>query len=190
MATEVDQSGDIEPWLRYDAYKKAAKDRGRTLIVGCLGLLTAISVWAIPAFRKEAPGLTSVGPAWFAIAISAAYFRYYTAQRRFQEEQESSFEGSRGRATGFSDALTHSRREMTKNRLIYGNQFRNADRNGQAAMIRGLYLHNWFPRCYCALGEGPIVAGRFRWCCHCWSSLLRLYFEDVYCGTRFCAIKI
>jgi hypothetical protein len=155
MATEVDQSGDVEPWLRSDAYKKAVKDRARTLIVGCLGLLTAIFVWAIPAFRKEAPGLTSAGSAWFAVAISVAYFRYYTAQRRFQEEQESSFGGGGSRATGFSDALTRSRREMTKNRLIYGNQFRNADRNGQAAMILGFIFITGFPAVTVFLAKAP-----------------------------------
>jgi hypothetical protein len=137
MANEVDQNGGARPWLGSDAYNKAAKDRRRTLVVGYLGLLIAILVWAIPAFHKEAPRLITVGSAWFALAIPVTYFRYYTAQRRFQEGQESGFADDGSGVTGFSDERRRILHEMTKNRLIYENQFRNADRNSHAAIILG-----------------------------------------------------
>jgi hypothetical protein len=159
MANEVDQNGGVRPWLGSDAYNKAAKDRRRTLVVGCLGLLTAILVWAIPAFHKEAPRLITVGSAWFALAVPVTYFRYFTAQRRFQEEQESGFADDGSGVTGYPAERRRTLREMTKNRIIYGNQFRNADRNSQAAMILGFIFITGFAAVAVFLAKAPSSRG-------------------------------
>src|ERR1700676_3018576 len=52
--------------------------------------------------------------------------------------------GWRGHGNWVPDELIRSRRVMAKNRLIYGNQARNADRNSQAAMILGFIFITGF----------------------------------------------
>lgn len=125
-------------WLESKAYQKAAKDRRLYLIVGGVGLVAGVLTWAVPSFHKEAPGLVAAGPVWFGIAVSVTFFRYYIAQRRWQERQEFVGRDTGSEVLGFRGELKRSRDEMARSRLMYQNQASNADRNSQAATILGL----------------------------------------------------
>lgn len=151
MTDEAGRSGDSrdglrpdDEWLRSKAYEKAAKDRRLSLIVGGVGLVAGILTWAVPSLRKEAPGLMTAGPVWFGVAVSVTFFRYYTAQRRWQERQEFATRDSGSAAPGFAGELDRSRDEMDRSRLMYRNQAGNSNRNSQAAMILGLIFITGF----------------------------------------------
>jgi hypothetical protein len=86
MTDEPARSAASVDWLHAADYSAAKKARRLTMTAGGVGLLAGILSWSVPAFHKLAPGLTTTGPAVFAAAIAVAYFRYYTALRRFQEK--------------------------------------------------------------------------------------------------------
>ena|ERR1700676_1428396 len=63
--------------------------------------------------------------------------------------------GWRGHGNWVPDELIRSRRVMAKNRLIYGNQARNADRNSQEAMILGFIFITGFAAVTVLLAKAP-----------------------------------
>ena len=131
------RSGSGDYWLGSDDYRKAKKDRRPTLIISYIGLLAGVLAWSVPVLRKEAPGLITAGLAVFAVAVSIAYIRFYTAERRWQERQESA---SMENGSGFPAELEISHKKMAKDYLMYRNQARNSDRNSQAAMVIGFII--------------------------------------------------
>lgn len=140
MADENSRRDDPGNWILSPDYERAVKDRRRTLILGSLGLGAGTLAWVSPLARGEALHLIEAGAAWFVLAGTVAYFRYYAALRRYQEKQETADLAAGGAVPGFPYELMRSRRQMAKNILMYGNQARNSDRNSQAAMILGLLI--------------------------------------------------